>query len=143
MWEGGHLLIVMDSHEVVFGDVILCHLQALVTGVRGAIVGGIISFMQLAYVASAVLILGMIALYLNAIVHDKKTVTAICLFMGLVDVFIYILLSIADMALLVGTFGLFVILGVAMFFSLKIKFQSKPTPAPVEVKDNVSETEEI
>lgn len=101
----------------------------------------------LAYVASAVLILGMIALYLNAIVHDKKTVTAICLFMGLVDVFIYILLSIADMALLVGTFGLFVILGVAMFFSLKIKFQSKPTPAPapapVEVKDNVSETEEI
>ena len=74
----------------------------------------------------------------------KKTVTAICLFMGLVDVFIYILLSIADMALLVGTFGLFVILGVAMFFSLKIKFQSKPTPVPVpvEAKDNVSETEE-
>ena len=98
----------------------------------------------LAYVASAVLILGMIAFYLNAIVHDKKTVTAICLFMGLVDVFIYILLSIADMALLVGTFGLFIILGVAMFFSLKIKFQRKPAeaPVPVEVKDNASETEE-
>ena len=98
----------------------------------------------LAYIASAVLILGMIALYLNAIVHDKKTVTAICLFMGLVDVFIYILLSIADMALLVGTFGLFIILGVAMFFSLKIKFQRKPAeaPVPVEVKGNVSETEE-
>ena len=98
----------------------------------------------LAYIASAVLILGMIALYLNAIVHDKKTVTAICLFMGLVDVFIYILLSIADMALLVGTFGLFIILGVAMFFSLKIKFQRKPAevPVPVEVKDNVSEVEE-
>ena len=64
--------------------------------------------------------------------------------MGLVDVFIYILLSIADMALLVGTFGLFIILGVAMFFSLKIKFQRKPAEAPVsvEVKDNVSEVEE-
>lgn len=98
----------------------------------------------LAYIVSAVLILGMIALYLNAIVHDKKTVTAICLFMRLVDVFIYILLSIADMALLVGTFGLFIILGVAMFFSLKIKFQRKPAdaPVPVEVKDNVSEAEE-
>ena len=83
-------------------------------------------------------------LYLNTIVHDKKTVAAICLFMGLVDVFIYILLSIADMALLVGTFGLFIILGVAMFFSLKIKFQRKPAevPVPVEVKDNVSEAEE-
>lgn len=77
----------------------------------------------LAYIASAVLILGMIALYLKAIVKNKKTVSAICLFMALIDVFIYILLSIADMALLVGTFGLFFILGIAMFFSLKLKPQ--------------------
>ena len=83
----------------------------------------------LAYIASAVLILGMVALYLNAIVHDKKTVTAICLFMGLVDVFIYILLNIADMALLVGTFGLFIVLGIAMFFSLRIKVQRNPNVA--------------
>lgn len=91
----------------------------------------------LAYIVSAVLILGMIALYLNAIVHDKKTVGAISLFMGLVDVFIYVLLSIADMALLVGTFGLFFILGIAMFFSLKFKFQSKPTETPLQAESNV------
>ena len=83
----------------------------------------------LAYIASAVLILGMVALYLNAIVHDKKTATAICLFIGLVDVFIYILLNIADMALLVGTFGLFIVLGIAMFFSLRIKVKRKPNVA--------------
>ena len=83
----------------------------------------------LAYIASAVLILGMVALYLNAIVHDKKTATAICLFIGLVDVFIYILLNIADMALLVGTFGLFIVLGIAMFFSLRIKVQRNPNVA--------------
>lgn len=87
----------------------------------------------LAYIASALLILGMIALYLKAIVKDKKTVAAICLFMGLVDVFIYVLLSIADMALLVGTFGLFVILGVAMYFSLKIKFESTAVETPAQV----------
>ena len=97
----------------------------------------------LAYIASAVLILGMVALYLNAIVHDKKTVTAICLFMGLVDVFIYILLNIADMALLVGTFGLFIVLGIAMFFSLRIKVKRKPNVATelVQSNDNASETE--
>ena len=97
----------------------------------------------LAYIASAVLILGMVALYLNAIVHDKKTVTAICLFMGLVDVFIYILLNIADMALLVGTFGLFIVLGIAMFFSLRIKVKRKPNVATelVQSNDNTSETE--
>lgn len=91
----------------------------------------------LAYIASAVLILGMIALYLNAIVHDRKTVMAISLFMGLVDVFIYILLSIADMALLVGTFGLFVILGIAMYFSLKFKFQGKAAETPLLAEGNV------
>ena len=97
----------------------------------------------LAYIASAVLILGMVALYLNAIVHDKKTVTAICLFIGLVDVFIYILLNIADMALLVGTFGLFIVLGIAMFFSLRIKVKRNPNVATelVQSNDNASETE--
>ena len=97
----------------------------------------------LAYIASAVLILGMVALYLNAIVHDKKTVTAVCLFMGLVDVFIYILLIIADMALLVGTFGLFIVLGIAMFFSLRIKVKQKPNESTelVQSNDNASETE--
>ena len=97
----------------------------------------------LAYIASAVLILGMVALYLNAIVHDKKTVTAICLFMGLVDVFIYILLNIADMALLVGTFGLFIVLGIAMFFSLRIKVKRQPNVSTelVQSNDNASETE--
>ena len=97
----------------------------------------------LAYIASAVLILGMVALYLNAIVHDKKTVTAVCLFMGLVDVFIYILLNIADMALLVGTFGLFIVLGIAMFFSLRIKVKRKPNESTelVQSNDNASETE--
>ena len=97
----------------------------------------------LAYIVSAVLILGMVALYLNAIVHDKKTVTAVCLFMGLVDVFIYILLNIADMALLVGTFGLFIVLGIAMFFSLRIKVKQKPNESTelVQSNDNASETE--
>ena len=63
--------------------------------------------------------------------------------MGLVDVFIYILLNIADMALLVGTFGLFIVLGIAMFFSLKIKVKRQPNESTelVQSNDNASETE--
>lgn len=98
-----------------------------------------------AYIISTILILSMIALYLKAIVHERKPVIAICLFMALVDVFIYVLLSIADMALLVGTFGLFVILGLAMYFSLKIKFQSKPAVVTVQTEptENAIETGDI
>jgi len=72
-----------------------------------------------AYCASAVLVLGMIAAYLKAIVHKGLTALAVCLFMLLIDIFIYVLLSLADMALLVGTMGLFVLLGAAMYFSLR------------------------
>ena len=63
--------------------------------------------------------------------------------MGLVDVFIYILLNIADMALLVGTFGLFIVLGIAMFFSLRIKVKRKPNVSSelVQSNANASETE--
>ena len=63
--------------------------------------------------------------------------------MGLVDVFIYILLNIADMALLVGTFGLFIVLGIAMYFSLRIKVNRQPNDSTelVQSNDNASETE--
>lgn len=74
----------------------------------------------ISYIISAVLILGMITFYLKAIVKDKMIALATCSFMALVDVFIFILLSIESMSLLVGTIGLFVVLGVAMFFSLRL-----------------------
>lgn len=74
----------------------------------------------IAYGLAALLIIGMITLYLKAIVRKTNTAMAVCLFMTLIDVFIYVLLGISDMALLVGTLGLFIMLGVAMFFSLRM-----------------------
>ena len=71
------------------------------------------------YFLSALLILGMVTIYLKAILRKNNVALAVCSFMALVDVFIYVLLSIESMALLVGTIGLFVMLGVAMFFSLR------------------------
>lgn len=79
------------------------------------------------YFLSALLILGMITLYLKAILKKNNIAMAACSFMALVDVFIYVLLSIASMALLVGTLGLFVILGVAMFFSLRLIKRTEQT----------------
>ncbi len=73
----------------------------------------------MSYFLSALLILGMVYLYLKAIIKENHVAMAACMFMALIDVFIYVLLSIASMSLLVGTLGLFVILGVAMFFSLR------------------------
>lgn len=87
------------------------------------------------YGVSALLVLGMITLYLKAIVRKGQAALAVCLFMALIDVFVYVLLSLADMALLVGTLGLFVVLGAAMYFSLRM-VSDKKTSASMEKKRN-------
>lgn len=80
----------------------------------------------ISYFISAFLIVGMITLYLKAIVKKNAVAMAVCSFMALVDIFIFVLLSIESMALLVGSIGLFLMLGVAMFFSLRMK-NEKPS----------------
>ncbi len=87
------------------------------------------------YGLSALLVLGMITIYLKAIVRKGQAALAVCLFMALIDVFVYVLLSLADMALLVGTLGLFVVLGAAMYFSLRMVSDRK-TSASMEKKRN-------
>jgi len=87
------------------------------------------------YGVSAFLVLGMITIYLKAIVRKGQAALAVCLFMALIDVFVYVLLSLADMALLVGTLGLFVVLGAAMYFSLRMVSDRK-TSASMEKNRN-------
>ena len=87
------------------------------------------------YGLSALLVLGMITIYLKAIVRKGQAALAVCLFMALIDVFVYVLLSLEDMALLVGTLGLFVVLGAAMYFSLRM-VSDKETSASMEKKRN-------
>ena len=74
-----------------------------------------------AYLASCLVVIVMITAYLHGIMHQPRAALAVCLFMALIDLFIYVLLGIAEMALLVGTIGLFVLLGAAMYFSLRIR----------------------
>lgn len=88
-----------------------------------------------AYGLAALLILGMITLYIKAIVGDGKTALAVCMFMAVIDLFVYVLLGVEDMALLVGTMGLFVVLGVAMFFSLRLNTSTDEVKSISENKE--------
>ena len=82
--------------------------------------GEVIGFTA-AYFVSALLIIGMVTIYLKAIVRQNAVALAVCGFLMVVDLFIYILLSLENWSLLVGTCGLFIILAIAMYFSLHIK----------------------
>ncbi len=95
--------------------------------------GEVIGF-SAAYLVAVVMIIGLVSLYLKAIVRQNRVALAVTAFLTLIDVFIYILLSLESMSLLVGTVGLFVILAIAMYLSLNLKRRR-----PAELDDKSAE----
>ncbi len=79
-----------------------------------------------AYIISAMAIVGLITGYSHSIFREwKQTVMAGGLFC-LLYLFLYILLQLEDLALLIGSLGLFITLAVTMYMSRKIDwFQSR------------------
>lgn len=51
MRKKSHRFIVANSHEVVLGDEVMCHLQALFAGVKRAVIRRIVALMQFALAA--------------------------------------------------------------------------------------------
>lgn len=76
-----------------------------------------------AYLIAAIATIGLISWYVGTALHSAKTALFIALLLTLQYGFIYILIQSQDYALLMGSIGLFVILGVVMYFSRKIKWE--------------------
>lgn len=74
------------------------------------------------YIISMVMVVVMICGFLWSLVKAKKTAVLVGMFLIVLYVFIYILLQLETFALLAGTIGLFILLGVAMYFSRKINW---------------------
>jgi inner membrane protein len=55
----------------------------------------------------------------------------LALILGILYSYLYVVIQIEDIALLIGSIGLFIILGIIMFFSTKINWY-KPTEIPEE-----------
>jgi inner membrane protein len=81
-------------------------------------------------IASAATIL-LITIYFYSLIKQKPATSILAGIMFILYAFLYIILQIADYALLFGSIFLFVILGVIMFVSNKIKLE-KQTPVNVE-----------
>lgn len=76
----------------------------------------------MAYVVASIATIGLITLYVQSIFKNKK-LTGILLFMlCLLYVFLYVILQLEDIALLIGSIGLFIILGIIMYCSRKINW---------------------
>ena len=79
----------------------------------------------LSYLIASVMTIALIMAFMASITKDKKTALGIGLLLFVLYVFIYVLLQLESYALLVGSVGLFIILGIAMFATQKIDWYKK------------------
>ncbi|MBO4741269.1 MAG: cell envelope integrity protein CreD [Bacteroidales bacterium] len=74
------------------------------------------------YLIASIMTIGLITVFLAGVLKERKTAIVIGLILTCLYAFIYVLLSLETMSLLVGSIGLFIILAVIMFASLKINW---------------------
>ena len=77
------------------------------------------------YLIACVMTIAMIVVFMASITKDKKTALGIGLLLAVLYAFVYVLLQLESYALLVGSVGLFIILGIAMFATQKIDWYKK------------------
>ncbi|MDR3219023.1 MAG: cell envelope integrity protein CreD [Dysgonamonadaceae bacterium] len=80
-----------------------------------------------AYLIAAVATIALITAYAHSIFKNKSQTGILLAILTVLYVFLYVILQLEDVALLIGSIGLFIILGIIMFISGKIKWY-KPEP---------------
>lgn len=78
-----------------------------------------------AYLISSIMTIGLIVAFMSSVTKNRKTGLGIGGLLTLLYAFIYVLLQLESYALLVGSIGIFVVLGIAMFASQKIEWYKK------------------
>lgn len=75
-----------------------------------------------AYLIASIATIGLIGVYAHSIFKNKMQTTVLASILSILYVFLYVVLQLEDVALLIGSIGLFIILGFIMFFSRKISW---------------------
>lgn len=76
----------------------------------------------IAYLIASIATIGLITVYTHSIFKNKMQTGALAAMLCTLYIFLYVVLQLEDVALLIGSVGLFIILGVIMFFSRKINW---------------------
>lgn len=89
----------------------------------------------IAYLVASIATIGLITIYAHSIFKNKMQTGALTAMLCTLYIFLYVVLQLEDVALLIGSIGLFIILGVIMFFSRKINwYKDEETDINTEIK---------
>ncbi|HET7732810.1 MAG TPA: cell envelope integrity protein CreD [Paludibacter sp.] len=75
-----------------------------------------------AYLIASIATIGLIVIYAHSIFKDKLQTGILGVILSVLYIFLYVVLQLEDIALLIGSIGLFIILAVIMFVSRKISW---------------------
>ena len=90
---------------------------------------------RFSYLISSLAIITLITLYSKSI-FDKRLTIVICLILVTLYLFIYSIIQMEDYALLMGSIGLFIVLGIIMYLSRKIDWYAIKTRGNSETNIN-------
>jgi inner membrane protein len=76
----------------------------------------------LAYLIASLLTIGLIVTYAQSIFKNKIQTISLLGILSVLYTFLFVILQLEDIALLIGSIGLFIVLGVVMYFSKKINW---------------------
>ena len=76
----------------------------------------------MAYLIASIATIGLITAYAHSIFKNKTQTGILAVLLCGLYIFLFVILQLEDVALLIGSIGLFIILGVIMFVSRKINF---------------------
>lgn len=90
-----------------------------------------------AYLIASIATIGLITAYVYSIFKNRMQTGALTGMLCLLYIFLYVVLQLEDVALLIGSIGLFVILGTIMYFSRKINwYKQEDESLPIPETDN-------
>ncbi|MDR1222262.1 MAG: cell envelope integrity protein CreD [Tannerella sp.] len=88
-----------------------------------------------AYLIASAATIGLITAYTYSIFKNRTQTGILASLLGGLYIFLFVILQLEDVALLIGSIGLFVILGVIMFVSRKINFYKQEDTNPAKNKE--------
>lgn len=86
-----------------------------------------------AYLISAIATISLLTAYASGIFKDKGRTAALTVVLSALYLFLYVILQLEEVALLTGSIGLFVILGIIMYFSRKISWYQDTAPNKTDI----------
>jgi inner membrane protein len=91
-----------------------------------------------AFLLSALATVLLISMYVRAILRSVKMSLFIAGLLSMLYIFIFVIIQLEDLALLIGSIGVFIILGLVMYFSRKIDWYNLTAEKTTTQRDQIS-----